>query len=163
MELLRGEGVTLVPVPAGAHLDALEELTGGRDVGRGWPTDATGQALAFAGQGGWTWLVVDADGRVVGECGTKGPPVDGQVEIGYGLAAPSRAAGLGTAAVRTLLAWLAARPEIDSVLAYVAIANTPSRRLVERLGFTAVAEEAGEIVYRKDLAGAPDSDQVRCT
>lgn len=161
MELLRGDGVTLVPVLPGVTLAAQDELTGGRPAGRGWPTDSTGHALAFAAEGGWTWLVVDADGRIVGECGTKGRPVDGEVEIGYGLAAPSRGAGLGTAAVGTLLRWLAARPEVDRALAYVAVDNRASRRLVERLGFTAIAEEGAEVVYRIDLSGDPPARQVR--
>src|SRR4051812_50020292 len=94
-ELLRGDGVTLVPVPTGVDLDALDRLTGGRPVGRGWPHADTGAGLAFTTTGGWTWLIIDGNGCVVGECGTKAPPRDGGVEIGYGLAAPRPGAGVG--------------------------------------------------------------------
>jgi GNAT superfamily N-acetyltransferase len=150
-ELLRGEDVTLVPVPAGADLDALDRLTGGRAVGRGWPHADTGAGLGFVAIGGWTWLVVDGDGRIVGECGTKAPPQDGVVEIGYGLAPPSRGAGLGTRAVRTLLGWLAVQPDIDQVVAHVAIGNLASVRLLERLGFAAAGEAAGETRFTLDV------------
>jgi len=150
-ELLRGEDVTLVPVPAGADLDAVARLTAGGPDGRGWPHDDTAAGLAFAAAGGWTWLIVDGDGRVVGECGTKSPPQDGVVEIGYGLAAPSRGAGLGTRAVRTLLRGLAARPDVATVIARVARANVASAHLLQALGFVATGEEAGETTYVRDV------------
>ena len=152
-ELLRGDAVTLVPVPAGADLDALDQLTGGRAVGRGWPHADTAAGLAFTSSGGWTWLIVDGEGRIVGECGTKAPPHDGAVEIGYGLAAPSRGSGLGTRAVDTLVRWLASRPDVDAVVADVAVDNEASRKLLERLGFTLIREEHGELRYRRHLGG----------
>jgi GNAT superfamily N-acetyltransferase len=151
--IIRGDGVTLVPVPAGASLDALEALTGGRPSGRGWPHADTGAGLAFASSGGWTWLIVDSGGAVVGECGTKTPPWAGSVEIGYGLAAPSRGQGLGTRAVRALTRWLAARPDVQRVVAYVVQDNLPSRRLLERLGFAVDRVEGDEVVYARDLPG----------
>src|SRR3954471_10100478 len=143
-ELLRGDGVTLLPVPAGAGVDALDQLTGGRAVGRGWPHADTDAALAFAGVGGGTWLIVDSGGCIVGECGTKSPPQDGVVEIGYGLAAPSRGAGLGTRAVNILVRWLPAPRHVDTVIAHVALNNVASARLLQRLGFVATSELAGE-------------------
>lgn len=156
-ELLRGDAVTLVPVPAGADLDALDQLTGGRAVGRGWPHADTAAGLAFTAAGGWTWLIVDGDGRIVGECGTKAPPQDGTVEIGYGLAAPSRGSGLGTRAVDTLVRWLESRPDVNSVVAEVAVDNDASRKLLERLGFTLIREERGELRYLRHLGGGtPD-------
>lgn len=152
-ELVRGDGVTLVPVPAGAGLDALEELTGGRPCGRGWPHPDTGAGLAFIASGGWTWLIVDGDGAIVGECGTKTPPWAGSVEIGYGLAGPSRGQGLGTRAVRALVGWLANRPDVHQVIAYVDQDNLASRRLLERLGFLVDRVEGREAVYARDLTG----------
>jgi len=154
-ELLHGEGVTLVPVPAGASLDDLDQLTGGRTPGRGWPHADTSAGLAFVAAGGWTWLIVDAEAAVVGECGTKAPPWAGQVEIGYGLAAASRGRGLGTRAVRTLIAWLASQPDVDQIVAHVAQDNVASRRLLERLAFAIARVEGSEIVYVRDLTGEP--------
>jgi RimJ/RimL family protein N-acetyltransferase len=151
--LLRGEDVTLLPVPAGADLDALDRLTGGRPVGRGWPHADTAAGLAFAAAGAWSWLIVDGDGCIVGECGTKTAPQDGAVEIGYGLASPSRGAGLGARAVATLVSWLAARPDVETVIAHVAVDNLASARLLERLGFTARGEAVGELEYVRKVGG----------
>src|SRR5947208_1453173 len=99
----------LLPYDATTGLDDLRALA----AAPGWPHADTPPALAFAAAGGLTWLIVDDDGRVAGECGTKGPPdADGVVEIGYGLAGASRGRGLGTRAVSALLTELAARPEV---------------------------------------------------
>jgi len=91
----------------------------------------------FLDSGGLAFLVIDDEGRIAGECGTKTPPrPDGAVEIGYGLAAPSRGRGLGSAAVAALVDWLRALPNVSIVEAEVHIGNEASWRVVERLGFT---------------------------
>lgn len=149
---LVGPGLTLVPVRPGSREALLAGDLVGRTAGPGWPHEDTTHALDFADQGGWTWLIVDDAGRVVGELGTKAPPSNGTVEIGYGLAAPSRGHGLGTRAVARLLDWLTAEPGIDLVTAYVAVGNLPSRRLLERLGFTDAGVVDGEVRY-----------ELRCT
>jgi RimJ/RimL family protein N-acetyltransferase len=108
------------------------------DRAPGWPHADTEPGLSFAAYGGWTWLIIDDDGRIAGECGVKGPPgPDRTVEIGYGLAAPSRGHGLGTAAVGALLAELRDRG-VEHVIAEVDADNLASRRLLERLGFHVV-------------------------
>jgi RimJ/RimL family protein N-acetyltransferase len=93
--------------------------------------------------GGW-FVTMAADGRVVGDCGTFGPPgEDGRVEIGYGLAAPFRGQGIGTEAVRALVDWLvtqAGRPGRDRLGRG---RQRPVRRLLERLGFTLTDGPAG--------------------
>jgi RimJ/RimL family protein N-acetyltransferase len=129
----------------------LGELTRrGLRVGRGWPHDDTVHAFTFAAGGGRTWLVVD-DGIVAGELGTKGPAdAEGRVEIGYGLAPPSRGRGLGTAAVGRLLDELATDAAVRTVVAHVAVDNVASRRLLERLGFALVGEAGnGEVRYER--------------
>jgi RimJ/RimL family protein N-acetyltransferase len=118
-------------------------------VAPGWPHADTAAALAFAEHGGWTWLIVDDDGRVAGECGVKGPPgPDGTVEIGYGLAGRSRGRGLGGRAVRALLDEVCARAGVRRVEARVALDNVASRRVLERLGFAVSGAEDGEFLYR---------------
>jgi len=102
----------------------------------GWPHADTADGLAFAQAGGWTWLVLDDDGRVAGECGIKAPPdADGVVEIGYGLAAPSRGRGLGRRLVAALVAELSARPGVQRIEAEVHVGNVASRRVLEANGF----------------------------
>lgn len=125
--------------------------------GRGWPHADTGHALAFTRVGGLTWLVADETGTVVGELGTKGPPDRGRVEIGYGLAAPSRGRGLGTAAVRALVEILARRPDLTTLEAAVALDNLPSQRLLERLGFAFAGSDQEEMRYHLVVgASGPD-------
>src|SRR3984885_11747050 len=55
------------------------------------------------------WLVVRrADGQILGDLGTHGPPdSEGCVEIGYALAPSARGQGIGTAAVAALASRLA--------------------------------------------------------
>jgi RimJ/RimL family protein N-acetyltransferase len=109
---------------------------GGWATAPGWPHDDTKPGLSFIDSGGWAFLVIDDEDRIAGECGTKLPPDhNGWVEIGYGLAAPSRGRGLGTAAVRELVRWLSERPEVSVIEAEVHVGNVASYRVLERLGF----------------------------
>jgi RimJ/RimL family protein N-acetyltransferase len=123
----------------------------GRPIAPGWPHDDTAAALSFVASGGTQFLVLDDAGRIAGECGTKSAPrADGSVEIGYGLAAPSRGQGLGGRAVAELVSWLERQPGVRHIEAEVHVSNTPSRRIVEHLGFRADAEaDQGYLRYRR--------------
>ena len=116
----------------------------------GWPHADTPAGLAYADGGAWTWLIVDDDGRIAGECGVKGLPTEtGEVEIGYGLAGPSRGRGLGTRAVAALVEALRTRPGVRRIDAHVVADNHASRRVLERAGFTLV--EVGPVEMRYSL------------
>jgi RimJ/RimL family protein N-acetyltransferase len=120
--LLAGEDSGLALAEGDPHADTFDALR--MFVEHGGPDD-----------GGW-FVTLAADGRVVGDCGTFGPPDDeGRVEIGYGLAASFRGQGIGTEAVRALVDWLVTEPGVRVVTASVEVGNEPSRRLLERLGF----------------------------
>ena len=119
-----------------------------------WPHADTADALRPLAEhpehcGPGTFLVLE-DGIVVGDCGWFGPPVEGVVEIGYGLAPSARGRGVGTTTVSLLLAWVA---ELGgpSVGAVGRPANEPSRRLLARLGFDEVGEHAGHRVLTREL------------
>lgn len=133
-------------------LEEIEAIAAGtpldRPVAPGWPHDGTAAGFSFARSGGTQFLILDDDGRVAGDCGTKAPPTpDGVVEIGYGLAAPSRGKGLGTRAVAELVAWLFERGSVSIIEAEVHDSNQPSRRIVERLDF--VPEPTTSDGYRR--------------
>jgi RimJ/RimL family protein N-acetyltransferase len=137
------------------EVDALiRGEAGGRPTAPGWPHDDTSAGLGFVRTGGSGFLILDDEGRVTGECGTKSPPDDaGVVEIGYGLAAPSRGRGLGSRAVAALVDWLAALPEVRTIEAEIHVSNEPSRRLVERLGFVADSGDTnGYLRYRLSVS-----------
>jgi RimJ/RimL family protein N-acetyltransferase len=146
---LRAERVVLVPQTIDQAQALLEGRDAGLDLGPGYPHADTGDALRMwvehggPDDGGWFVTLAD-DGRVIGDCGTAGPPDDeGRQEIGYGLAAPFRGQGLGTEAVRVMADWLATLPEVRALTADVEVGNQASRRLLERLGFTVVGERDG--------------------
>src|SRR4051794_8168526 len=117
--------------------------------GAGWPHSDTLDALGMVAEdGSEAWLVLE-DGVVVGDAGTHGPPDEaGDVEIGYGLAEPSRGRGLSSEFVPALAQALLARSEVRRVVAREVLAdNTPSRRALERAGFRLEREANGLTWY----------------
>lgn len=95
-----------------------------------------------------TFLIVrDADSTVVGACGFKDEPVDGCVEIGYGVAPACRKQGIAMAAVSALVEIAFDSDEVHVVLAQVNPENVGSFRAVQALGFEAggtVIDDDGE-------------------
>jgi RimJ/RimL family protein N-acetyltransferase len=145
--------VRLEPLDTATVHSLLTGDMGGRETGPGWPHDDTRAGLSFIDHGGEAFLVIDDDGRVAGECGTKAPPdADGMVEIGYGLGAGSRGRGLGTAAVAALVDRLKAEPAVRRIEAEVHAHNVASQRVIERAGLVPLgAPSAGYLRYRLDL------------
>jgi RimJ/RimL family protein N-acetyltransferase len=102
------------------------------------------------------WLLVRrADGHIIGDMGTHGPPdSEGCVEIGYSLAPSARGQGTGTAAVGALVRRLTAVPGIRRITAVTGAQNTASRRLLERQGFRVTGPPPGtdEVRYTLNLS-----------
>ena len=102
------------------------------------------------------WLVVRrADGRIVGDLRTHGPPdSEGCVEIGYSFAPSARGQDTGTAAVAALVRRLTAVPQIRRLTAVTGAHNTASRRLLERQGFHLTGPVPGtdEVRYTLNLS-----------
>ena len=107
------------------------------------------------------WLVVRrADGQILGDLGTHGPPDgEGCVEIGYSLAPSARGQGIGTAAVGALVSRLTAVPGIRRITAVTGAQNIASRRLLERQGFriTGPPPGTGEVRYTLSLRACRSS------
>jgi RimJ/RimL family protein N-acetyltransferase len=140
--------VILGPIDLARRDALLRGELGGLAAAPGWPHEDTAPGMSFLDAGGLVFLILDDDGRVAGECGTKSPPGPaGHVEIGYGLAAPSRGRGLGTAAVSELVSWLSQQPKIRLVSAEVHVGNVASWRVLERIGF--VSAGAATAAYRR--------------
>lgn len=109
-----------------------------------------------------TYLMRRGD-QIVGGCGFKGEPVQGQVEIGYGVADTCRRQGVATAAVTQLLQ-LAFDAGASSVLAEVLPGNAASTGVVRQLGFRDSGrriDEDGETVVRW-VADAPATATGSC-
>lgn len=101
--------------------------------GAGWPHEDTPAGLALAVEhGGW---LVTLEGSVIGDCGLLGKTQDGEVEIGYGLAAPSRGKGFGLEMIEGLSRWLLDQHGIARVVAFTNVGNWASRRALAAAGF----------------------------
>jgi GNAT superfamily N-acetyltransferase len=157
--------VTLLPVTRRMAQDVLDGGPVTRRFAEGALHDRIPQAMGVAirdidsGAAAvlpTVWLVVRrADGRIVGDLGTHGPPDhEGCVEIGYALAPSARGQGIGTAAVAALVSRLAAVPGIGRLTAVTGAQNTASRRLLERQGFRVTGLLAGtdEVHYTLSLS-----------
>lgn len=142
----------LVPQTRAASVALLAGEDCGLPLAEGYPHADTFDALRMVVEhggpddGGWFVVLVEdaADGRVVGDLATFGPPDDdGVVEIGYGLAAPYRGRGIGTEAVGTFVDWLVTQPDVRRVVARVEVGNEASRRLLARIGFALTGQAEG--------------------
>ena len=117
----------------------------------GWPHEDTADGLAMAVKAGYPpgWLIT-VGGTVIGDCGIHGPVDEaGSVEIGYGLAAPSRGQGYGSEAVAVLTEWLLSQPGVRQVRAHTLTDNAPSRRVLEKAGFRYLGLDEGEALYQR--------------
>ena len=72
---------------------------------------------------------------IIGACGFKGAPVENTVEIYYGVAPSLRGKGIATQALRRLVQMAVVNDEVERVIAHILTSNTPSLRLVMRMGF----------------------------
>jgi RimJ/RimL family protein N-acetyltransferase len=100
-------------------------------------TEQLGEQRPF----GYYQIIREADGLVVGGAGFKGPPREGIVEVGYGLAPSARGHGYAAEAVRALLT-LAADHGVATVVADTTYDNVASQRTLANAGFTLVGVDA---------------------
>lgn len=155
------ERLLLVPL----RLDVARRVVAGDLSGiraaTGWPHADTLDALrGFAEHGspGETggWLVtLRNDGTVIGDCGWHGGADEsGTAEIGYGLAAPYRGQRYGVEAVAGMVDWSLRQPRVRRLVAETLADNLPSRRILERLGFTIDRVEPPMVHFGLDAPAA---------
>ena len=110
---------------------------------------------------GYTFWPVErrSDGALLGYCGLvhppAGTPVDGELEIGWGLGSAHWRQGYAREAAAAVLAWAWANTTRDRVVAITSLGNTASRGLMERLGMRRLA--GGDFEHPELAAG----DQLR--
>jgi predicted acetyltransferase len=98
------------------------------------------------------WMIV-VDHEVVGLCGYKYPPsADGEVDIGYNVAASRRRRGHATGAVTAILAKSRADLRVTRIVAETAVDNHASQRVLVKNGFhnigSTIDPTDGEILLR---------------
>jgi RimJ/RimL family protein N-acetyltransferase len=110
-----------------------------------WPTEDTKDVLPSVNDaleetrcpsGFEFWMIVNKESReIIGDIGFHGKPDEnGVVEIGYGLVLEERGKGYGFEAADAILEWTMAQEEVKVIKADCLIDNTPSVRILEKLG-----------------------------
>jgi len=151
MERIVTRRLVLEPIALRTARAVLADEPDGLQRGAGWPHADTLDALRMvADHGAEAWLILE-DGVAIGEAGTHGPPDEqGDVEIGYGIAEPSRGRGLASEFVTALADRILSRDGVRRVVARAVLAdNLPSRRALERAGFRLEREEDGLVWYAR--------------
>ena len=149
---LRLEPLTMETARAILAGDLSWLTAAGLTAANGWPHEDTADGVTGAVKAGYPpgWLIT-ASGAVIGDCGTHGPADEaGCIEIGYGLAAPSRGQGYGSEAVLAITEWLLSQPEVSLVQAHTLTSNAASRRVLEKAGFRYLGLDEGEALYQRD-------------
>jgi RimJ/RimL family protein N-acetyltransferase len=154
--LISTDRLVLRPVDPDVARQIVDGDLSGVRPGAGWPHADTldGLRLSIDSDADSTgWFVTLHDGTVIGDCGWKGGPgPDGTAEIGYGLAEPYRGCGYGREAVQALVDWLLGRGGLRRVVADAHVDNLPSRRVLERAGFTVTHVDGGQVHYARERA-----------
>jgi RimJ/RimL family protein N-acetyltransferase len=88
-------------------------------------------------------IVQEKPNKIIGSCGFKNAPINGRVEVGYGVAPTARCHGAATAALRLLLEMAFAAGEKE-VMAEIEPTNLASGRVVQKLGFAVVGYRVNE-------------------
>jgi RimJ/RimL family protein N-acetyltransferase len=144
---------------------AAADLAAGGDGGFGWLGGSAAEGTRIgaelvvvkqyeAGTHRPEWgtfaLVRHEDDAALGAMGFHGVPDEsGRVEVGYDLVAPARGHGYATEALRALSAWAFEQEGVRVVTARVDLGNAPSQRVLERAGFTRVAEDDENCTYER--------------
>jgi RimJ/RimL family protein N-acetyltransferase len=92
------------------------------------------------------WLLLEA-AAVVGNAGFHGPPQDGVVELGYGLAPEVWGRGLATEAAGALVEWARADGRVERIVADVEPSNAASQAVLAKLGFVRAGEVNGRLRF----------------
>ncbi|MEM8551589.1 MAG: GNAT family N-acetyltransferase [Pseudomonadota bacterium] len=135
-----GDGITLAQ-PGPEHTPAYQKLYGDPSSKFiGGPVDAGGawQRLA-TDTGHWRingfgrYVILDDHGEMVGFCGLWFPHDKPEVEVAYGVMPGMRGRGIATRAAR-LVAGVAERRGVPTLVSYIAVQNEPSKRVAAAAG-----------------------------
>lgn len=88
----------------------------------------------------WSWLpILVSENTLIGNCGYKGPPANGVVEIGYEIARDYRGRGFASEMAKTLVAHAFTQPEVNTIVAHTLPAENDSVRVLRKCGFDFVS------------------------
>ena len=110
----------------------------------GWLTYRKGQMEKDPGVRPWLMRAVvvrSEPGRMIGNIGFHGRPVDGRAEIGYEISPPHRRRGYASEAVSVLIDWATREHAVQVFIASVSPSNIASRALISKLGFERTGQQ----------------------
>jgi len=85
-------------------------------------------------------IVERSSNTVLGSVTLKGQPIDGDVEIGWGLHDDARGKGYATEASSAVIHWIGQQAGVSSISATIPDDNYPSQRVAGRLGLMRTSE-----------------------
>lgn len=163
MLCLQTERLVLVPTPLAVLQERLERDTFTAEVTlpegtlrvrfpAEWPGEALKLFPTMIEEYGhapedvpWGGTVIDRREWVaVGQMGFRDRPVDGIVEVGYGINPSYQNRGYATEMVRALTDWALAQPTVSRVVAECRPDNVGSIRVLEKSGFGRIGERFDE-------------------
>ena len=88
----------------------------------------------------WSWLpILVSENTLIGNCGYKGPPVDGAVEIGYEVAVAYRNQGFATEIAKALVVNAFNQPDVKTIIAHTLPEENESVSVLQKCGFRFVS------------------------
>lgn len=131
----------------------------------GYPMDGDSRACASyvshlpAGAGPYStnrfgYYQIVEDGVVIGGIGFHSPPLDGVVEIGYGVVPAARGRGVAKRALGLIIE-LAMSAGVSSVVGRTSEDNVASQRVMESAGMVQTGRDPDFLHFERRLSGAP--------
>ena len=147
-----------------ASLESNEQLAAALDaiVPGSWPPDlldrgalewtlnwlrTPGNDLAW----GMHFVLLRQPRTLVGVVGYKGMPVEGTVEVGYGVVAEHQRLGIATEATRALVANAFKSPNVSRVIAETLLGLVPSIGVLDKCGFAYIGAGSEDGVIRYEM------------
>jgi ribosomal-protein-alanine N-acetyltransferase len=96
------------------------------------------------------WVITLKGGTVVGSLGFKGPQVNGEVEIGYGIQEEFRGCGNAAEAAKALMDWAFTSSKVYFITAEAVPDNKASLRVLEKLGFAPAGDGLEGLRFEKE-------------
>lgn len=108
------------------------------------------------------WQYSLKNGELAGSLDFKGPPADGEVEIGYGTDEAYRRHGYCFEAVRAMISRAFTREDVVWITAETEPDNTPSKKLLEKLCFVPDGEGVEGPRFRLEKPVQPQTPVLLC-
>lgn len=88
----------------------------------------------------WSWLpILVSENMLIGNCGYKGPPKDGMVEIGYEVAEKYRGQGFAFEIAKALIENALRDKNVHTLIAHTLAEENASVQVLRKCGFTFIS------------------------